>query len=498
MRNILILLAFCLSSCKIIRKIENYRVNPVAEKEMLTPLQQSYSTIPISIPLQSFYEQLKKQLNQYIIQNEHYPGYSDIPGDKQVKFVMRIDELYFENISTNTLRIRFKINYVLWGKAKILGQWVSVDCENDGDKWLGMSVDIKLPYPMTSESYGFASVTGVSFYDTECELGFEFWEVDGHIKLYTSMKCAVEKTINKILQKTFINSSVVALLKKLKPDYYFSTISGYPRMDAKIALNNITFGKMQIVENKLELVVGANYNAIISTEDITPVIPVQPFTKNAVLEVSDELLGLNNNVAVAISYKTITDALDSLIIKKLPGYRVHLKDWPFRFIDFKITNLKVEADEYGYLFINATTSGFPKASIVVKCYPVINSLSNSLVLQDLSYSIKSKNIVYKISKPFFKKPIARFIQHNSNIQYGRHLKQINKILTDKVNALNVKYAQVALSNNAISIVDIKPIKDYLVIYINHTGNGALNIKSNDIKINIPKGPLKVKNDGSCQ
>lgn len=498
MRNILILLAFCLSSCKIIRKIENYRVNPVTEKEMLTPLQQSYSTIPISIPLQSFYEQLKKQLNQYIIQNEHYPGYSDIPGDKQVKFVMRIDELYFENINTNTLRIRFKINYVLWGKAKILGQWVSVDCENDGDKWLGMSVDVKLPYPMTSESYGSANVTGHSFYNTECELGFELWDEEGHEKLYSSMKCAIEKEVNRVLQKTFINSSVVALLKKLKPDYYFNTIPGYPRMDAKIALNNITFGKMQIVENKLELVVGANYNTIISTEDITPVIPVQPFTKNAVLEVSDQSLGLNNNVVLAVSYKTISDGLDSLVRKGLPGYRVHVKDWPFRFIDFKITSLKVEADEYGYLFINATTSGFPNATIVVKCYPVISSISNSLVLNDLSYSIKSKNIVYKIAKPFFKKPITRFIQHNSNIQYGPYLQQINKTLPDKVNALNVKYAEVALSNSAISIVDIKPMKEYLVIYMNHTGNSVLNVKSNDIKIHIPPGPLKVKNDGSCQ
>lgn len=500
----IIIISVSLFSCSLNRKISNFQVNKTPVKEALTPLKQSYSTIPISIPLKYFYNELTTQLKQYVIVNEDYSpedkqGYTNVEDGVQIKYALRIDETNFSNPGHNTFVLGLKINYVLWGRTTKGpgGFWKYVDCANDGDKWLGLVFEVKIPYPITSDAIGAAKVIAVNFFDTECNLGFKFWSQPGHEKLANGIICAVEKAINTQLRRVVITSIVESNLKKIKPDNYFSLGNGLPRANAKVKINNASIGKIEFNSESLNFTVGLNYNTIICTDDINPFIPLESSSANSILETSDQTVGFHNNIGIALSYKTIDNVITNFVSKKITNSTIKVNKWPFRFVNFRIEDIKTEADEYGHLIINAKTKGFPNSNIVIKCYPVINSLSNTLILKDFSYAINSKNILVPILKPFFKKSIRKFIQNNSIINYNTTIVSLNNSAIKRLNNLNVKFFQPHLNTNYIGIIDVKPMKDYIVLYVENFGDAKLDIKSSDIKIKLPSSPFRAKR-GDCK
>lgn len=494
--NIVIAIAtFSFFSCGSAKKIANFKINKELEKETLMPLEQSFSTIPITIPLEYFYTDLKTRLKGFIIQNQDFPDYTNLDHCEQAKYQLTVDNIAFSNPDPFTLLIHVDLHYIIWGRTckGPSGAWKYGDCENDGDKLLSFAVRLKFPYPLTNNSLGAAILENIDFHDTDCEVGFTMFGKEAHKELAEKLKCSIEKQINDILQQSFLQTASTTLSSKIKPDIFFTIDKKLPRGNIKLKINNIHIGKMSFASDSLNLVAGVYYSAIICTEDTKPDIPLQAVTKNKILEFSDQEIGLNNHVAAVVSYETINIILKDALVKYLPADGIVRLKRPLKFVKFKISDTKISGDDYGYLNIIANTQGFPNTTINIKFYPIINSLSNTLILKNVSYTIETKNLLVKIVKPFYKKSIQKAINNNGVIQYKNPLSNYTTKITTKINDLNLKYFTPNISDNNITIIDIKPTVDYLVIYITQSGVADLKIKSNNIAIPLPTSPYKPAN-----
>jgi len=224
-----------------------------------------------------------------------------------------------------------------------------------------------------------------------------------------------EKEINQQISSVSIRPQLISAWDKLQdpiPLYNFGFLYLQPK---SVSFDKITFNDQRASTN-LHLTFSPtvlNYKYLANKKSTLPL---------ATDKKAADSFGLF--VDVIANY----DSLNSLVRKSLKNSPIEIEGK--KFVVDSVSLFQVSLDTLG---LRVVFSGYKQGVLYFKGVPKIDSVSQQLKIESLSYTLSTKSVLLNSAKWLYSDKILSFLQKNSSFDFAPYINEIEKSISENLN-----------------------------------------------------------------
>jgi hypothetical protein len=396
---------------------------PITVKEVAPPpkILVSSITIPVDINLKEGLNEVEKQV-PLKFQGSDQPceglGYSYVFERKPISFEFKENTVFF-SVSGG---LGLDVNYCpschnLFGDERCVIPRVYGSCGSNGEPRRQLftqfqsNIQLNKSYQLVADT----KLKSVKLLDP-CQFSFMKINVTKEIEsTITTELIKQEKDINQQISAVSIRPQLISAWDKLQdpiPLYNFGFLYLQPK---SVSFDKITFNDQRASTN-LHLTFSPTVLNYKSSANKKSTLPLATEKKAA------DSFGLF--VDVIASY----DSLNSLVRKSLKNSPIEIERK--KFVVDSASLFQVSLDTLG---LRVVFSGYKQGVLYFKGVPKIDSVSQQLKIESLSYTISTKSVLLNSAKWLYSDKILSFLQKNSSFDFTPYITEIETSVSKNLN-----------------------------------------------------------------
>ncbi|MFM7299703.1 MAG: DUF4403 family protein [Crocinitomicaceae bacterium] len=416
---------------------------PIAVKAVAPPpkIIVSNITIPVGINLQEGLNEVEKQV-PLKFQGSDQPceglGYSYIFERKPISFEFKENALLFSVAGGLGLDVNYCPScHSLFGDERCVIPRVYGSCGSNGEPRRQLltqfqsNIQLNKNYQLVADT----KLKSVKLLDP-CQFSFMKINVTKEIEnTITTELIKQEKEINQQISSLSIRPQLITAWDKLQDPIPLNGFGFLYLQPKSVAFDKVIFIEKQASTN-IHLTLSPT---VLNTKSTT-------YKKTALPSATEQKpagsFGLY--VDVVANY----DSLNALLTASLKGSPIEIERK--KFIVDSASLFQVSLDTLG---LKVVFSGFKEGILYFKGVPKIDSVSQKLKIESLSYTLSTKSVLLNSAKWLYSDKILSFVQNNSSFELGPYMKKIEQSITENLNQeiyegikLSGKLTDLALKN----------------------------------------------------
>ena len=309
------------------------------------------------------------------------------------------------------------------------------------------------------QNYRFQSTTSLRKAEAVDECRVTFLSYDATEKVLVEMKKEfkrLEKEIDQQIENINIKNSIEEVWKQLASPMAIGKYGFLNLKRSGISVSKINFYKEEAYIN-LKLKASPEINAIADGSTSTSLPKLEDYQQSSGFQ-------------IFLDVKAPYDSMSNILTNEFKGKEIVLQKNKI-FID----SLKIKSSQDAFLHFEVAFSGDKKGLFYLAGKPSFDTLTQELSFPNLSFDIKSKNLLLKSAKWLFSDKITHMIQEKARIDLKPHFEILIAMVEKEMNQEIKKGVKMNGSLDAMEVKGIYPLRDELVVRVKSIGQLAIKL-----------------------